>query len=291
MRNYLVFVRAGKTSLHPTWLAEDPDRNWDCCVNAWGDAPMEQPGAEAEWRETGGLNKFLGFLEIYPRVLASLTHRYVLMLDDDLEFAPGAISRFFRYCEAEYLNLCQPAIRQGSHANHVLNIRNPWCKVRRVNFVEVIAPCFDRPTLDLLMPTFSLTKCTWGIDWAWSSILAPRGRLAVVDAVAMHHTKPMDVTGGPFYQRLKSMGIDPAQELAAVHQVFPIRDPMRTLPDGHWYRWRLPDALNAALVAREEQRKLRAHLKRGGTLAVQTPPPKARTESDPGDSRIAPLQP
>lgn len=279
MRDYLVFVRAGKSSLHPRWLADDPHRNWDCCVNAWGEQAAEQPGDEAEWHESGGLNKFLGFQEVFPRRLAGLSHRYVLMLDDDLEFAPGDISRFFRHCEAHHLNLCQPAIRLGSHANHVLNLRNPLCKVRRVNFVEVMAPCFDRATAERLMPTLSLTQCTWGIDWAWASILAPHGRLAVVDAVAMHHTKPMDISGGPFYQRLRSMGIDPAQELAAVHQRYPILDPMRTLPHGHDYRWPLPAGLNASLVAQAEKRKLWWHLKRGGTLAQQTPPPKAAPQA------------
>lgn len=95
MREYLVFVRAGKGSLHPQWLAQDPQRNWDCCVNAWGEAPSEPGGLEAEWHEGGGLNKFEGFLEIYPRLLAERPYRYVLMLDDDLAFAPGDLSRFF----------------------------------------------------------------------------------------------------------------------------------------------------------------------------------------------------
>lgn len=281
MRDYLVFVRAGKTSLHPQWLADDPDRNWDCCVNAWGDQVPERPGAEAEWHETGGLNKFIGFQEIFPRLLARFSHRYVLMLDDDLEFTPGDISRFFRYCETHRLNLAQPAIRLGSHANHAINICNPLCEVRRVNFVEVMAPCFDRVTVERVMPTLSLTMCTWGIDWAWASILSPHGRLAVVDSVAMHHTKPMDITGGPFYQRLKSMGIDPAQELAWVHKRYPIREPMHTLQGGHVYRWPLPDTVNAALVAGLERHKLWLHLRLGGTYAQQTPPPKHVPEAKP----------
>jgi hypothetical protein len=97
----------------------------------------------------------------------------------------------------------------------------------------------------------------------------------------MHHTKPMDVTGGPYYQRLKSMGIDPAQELAWVHKRYPIPEPMHTLHSGHVYRWALPDAVNAALVAGLEQHKLWLHLRRGGTLAPQTPPPKHAPEAKP----------
>jgi hypothetical protein len=272
MREYLVFVRAGRGSLHPGWLSGDTARNWDCCVNGWGAQAPEADGARAEWHETGGLNKFAGFQRIYPEKLARHGHRLVLLLDDDLAFAPGDISRFFAHFESAGLDIGQPAIELGSHANHLVNIRNPFCRVRRVNFVEVMAPCFERSTLEELLPTFSLTQCTWGIDWAWSSLLRNRARMGIVDAVAMRHTKPMDVSGGPFYERLRSLGVDPAAELQSVYDTYPAWGPMQTLDDGHVHRWPLPRALNRLLVAGFEQRKHPVHTRRGGTVAVQTPP-------------------
>ncbi|KQW51790.1 MULTISPECIES: DUF707 domain-containing protein [unclassified Roseateles] len=276
-RNYLVFVRAGRSSLHPRLLAEDPHRNWDCCVNTWGDVRAEEaPGAEAEWHLPGGLNKFEAYQGLHHVLMARRPYRYVLMLDDDLIFEPGAVSRFFQYCEEEELALAQPAIALGSHSNHLVNVRNAACRVRRVNFVEVMAPCFSHALLERLLPTFTLTRCTWGIDYAWSSMLADTDeKLAIVDAVPMQHTKPMDVNGGPFYERLRGMGIDPKQELAQVHSSFAPWGPMRTLAQGHRYRWPLPAAVNAALVQALEARKGAMHLGRGGTLAPQTPAPQA----------------
>src|SRR3954469_18512307 len=44
-RQHLVFVRAGRESWHKQLMLEDPDRNWDCCVN-WYDAPPEDGLAE-----------------------------------------------------------------------------------------------------------------------------------------------------------------------------------------------------------------------------------------------------
>lgn len=274
-RDHLVFVRAGRHSLHPRWLADDPERNWDCCVNAWDEIQAEEwPGAGAELHLPGGLNKFEAWQGLHETLMARRPYRHVLMLDDDLHFEPGALSRFFELCAQESLDLAQPAIALGSHANHLINLHNAACLVRRVNFVEVMAPCFSAALLEKLLPTFTLTRCTWGIDYAWASRLAGTpARLAVVDAVQMQHTKPMDVRGGPFYQRLLAMGIDPAGELAGVHASHAPWGPMRTLDGGHLYRWPLPDELNAVLVQALEQRKAASQLERGGTLAPQSPPP------------------
>jgi hypothetical protein len=279
MRDYLVFVRAGSNSLHPQMLAEDPDRNWDCCINGW-EAP---PGSKAEdfgveCFQPGALNKFEAFRDLFG-TLANMPYRYVMMIDDDLRFAPGDVSRFFELCERDRLFLSQPAIAWGSNANHLINIRNPVCAIRQVNFVEVMAPCFSREALEVLLPTFLLTRCTWGIDYAWSSLLECQNRISIVDAVPMDHTKPMDRAEGPFYRKLRSMGIDPEEELAAVHRSFPPWGEMRTLAQGHLYNETLPDldgkvlpALDPQrLVAWMETRKVAAHLARGGTIAPQRP--------------------
>lgn len=273
MRDYLVFVRAGINSLHPSMLAQDPQRNWDCCVNAWddpGEGDADKYGVE--YCCTGGtINKFEAFTEMLRSTEALRRYRYIMLIDDDLQFAPGDVSRFFDRCSQMDLFVSQPAIAWGSNANHLINIRNPMCIVRRVNFVEVMAPCFSSAAIEELLPTFLLTKCTWGIDDAWSSLLNGRGGLSVVDDVPMHHTKPMDRVNGPFYRKLRSMGIEPDEELATVHRNFPEWGPMRSLPDGHAYRFPLPRSVNSALVAAMEARKIGFHLRRGGTIVNYKP--------------------
>ena len=273
MRDHLVFVRAGRHSLHREMIDADPARNWDCCVNAWaGPSPADLADPGVEIFEGGGINKFEAFMAYSASHPEARGYRRVLLLDDDLRFRPGDVSRFFDHCERDALFLSQPAIAWGSHANHRINLWNPMCVVRRVNFVEVMAPCFSRAALDELMTeTFGLTTCTWGIDYAWSSLLRDRGRLAVVDAVAMAHTKPMDRSGGPFYEMLRRSGIDPEQELAAVHACYAPWGEMATLDEGHRHRWPLPARLNRRAVAAWEARKPAAHLRRGGTIVPARP--------------------
>lgn len=289
MRDYLVFVRAGRNSLHPQMLAEDPDRNWDCCINGW----EAQPGIRAkdlgvEWFQGGALNKFEAFNDMFDGGRRPIPYRYVMLIDDDLRFDPGQVSRYFELCETHRLFLSQPAIAWGSNCNHLVNIRNPMCAVRQVSFIEVMAPCFSREALLQLLPTFLLTRCTWGIDYAWSSLLDGRGAISVVDAVPMDHTKPMDRAEGPFYRRLRSMGIEPEEELAAVHRSYPPWGEMRTLPGGHAYRWKLPERINQALVAWMESYKVRAHLARGGTIAQQRPVSGTPLSSSPAPATPAP---
>lgn len=270
MRPYLVFIRAGRHSLHRELLEADPDRNWECCVNAWaGPAQADLADPDVEIFQDESINKFEAFRD-WSRRCGGRRYRFYLLLDDDLLFTPGDVSRFFDWCERESLYVSQPAIAWGSHANHLINIRNPACRVRRVNFVEVMAPCFSQAALDELMePTFLLTTCTWGIDYAWSSMLQGQGRLSVVDAIQMQHTKPMDRSGGPFYDMLRRRGIDPEEELAAVHRHLPRWGDMRTEPEGHHYRWPLRDAFNRSLVDWMESRKIVWHLARHGTIAPQ----------------------
>ncbi|MDM0032153.1 hypothetical protein QTI33_08390 [Variovorax sp. J22P271] len=253
-------------------IAEDPDRNWDCCVNGW-EAPPGSTARDfgAERFQPGALNKFEAFSDMCRGSAAGVGYRYVLMIDDDLRFKPGDVSRFFEHCERNDLFLSQPAIAWGSNSNHLINICNPVCTVRGVNFVEVMAPCFSREALDRLLPTFLLTRCTWGIDYAWSSLLDGLGRISIVDAVAMDHTKPMDRAEGPFYRKLRSMNVDPDEELAEVVRTHASWGEMQSLKGGHRYRWPLPQALNQHLVAWMEKHKIQQHLARGGTIAPQSP--------------------
>src|SRR5437660_1803357 len=107
-RPYLVFVRAGDESLHGRLIAEDGERNWDCCVS-WYVPP--RPERLAEYYSHGGFNKFDGFLEFWRQRPEPWTYRYLLLLDDDVYLRPGDVSRFFTLCEHYRTYLAQPALR------------------------------------------------------------------------------------------------------------------------------------------------------------------------------------
>ena len=47
-----------------------------------------------------------------------------------------------------------------------------------------------------------------------SKVLGPERRMAVIDAVVVTHTKPVDNVDGPFYKYLRSIGVNHDEELA-----------------------------------------------------------------------------
>lgn len=240
---YLAFFRSGPRSLHRRILDEDPGRNWDVCVNWWSE-PGECP--DLDMQTFAGDNKYEGFLEFMQHAAFLGQYRYVLLLDDDVYFRPGDVSRLFELCDRHRLYLSQPALLRHTHVNHVVTAQNPFCEVRRVSFIEVMAPCFSAQALLDLSHTFGLTRSTCGIDLAWASLLRDRDLIRVVDAVAVEHTKPVDPSGGPFYLRLRSMGVDVHEEVADIMRRFPAFGGTRTLRGGHVYRAGVPAMLAAA---------------------------------------------
>lgn len=239
-RPYLLFVRAGPESLHRRLIAEDPERNWDCCVSWYASGGEERI---AEYYCGGGDNKLEGFLEFWRRRTTPATYRYVWILDDDVYLRSGDVSRFFELCERYSTYVCQPALRWFTHTTLNILVHNPACLVRRVSFVEVMAPCFSAAALEQLIHTFDWTKSTWGTDWAWGCLLQGKRPLHVIDAVTMEHTKTGDGRPGAFYRKLSAMGVDPAEELGRVKRMFPEFVGARTLPEGHVFRPGIPRPL------------------------------------------------
>ena len=248
-RRYLVFVRAGRESLHRKLILENPDRNWDCCVSWY--LPAE-PERLAEYYcgnpRSGFSNKFDGFLEFWEQRPQPWRYRYVILLDDDIYLAPGELSNFFRLCDRYQLYLAQPALRWFTHNTLNSLARNPACTLRRVSFVEVMAPCFSTAALENLLHTFNWTKSTWGIDWAWAGLLQGQESLYVVDAVSMLHTRTGDGRPTLFYRRLQAAGVDPGEELRRIQQMFPSFTRARTLSDGHMFRSGVPRWLAYSLM-------------------------------------------
>lgn len=263
MRDFLAFFRAGSNSLHRRLIQDEPQRNWDCCISWYCEPPIE---SGAEFYVSGGDNKLEAFEQFYRETAASRPYRYYLVIDDDIDFAPGDISRFFLLCEKYQTYLCQPALRWGTHASHDVTLWNPLCALRQVSFVEVMAPCFSRPALDELLPTFTLSRSTWGIDFAWASILRGQGRIAVADAIRVAHTKPVDTSGGAFYRKLLNQGIDAGKEYKAIKRTFPSFGAFATVPGRHVMAWRFPDWTPFQLVKIMDSIKKRIHrrLRRSG---------------------------
>jgi hypothetical protein len=255
-RQFLVFFRAGKSSLHRTAIAEDPQRNWDCCVSWYADAPEE---TMAEYYVGTGFNKLEAFDDFLSILPSDHGYSYVLALDDDIKFSAGEISCFFNLCARHNLYLAQPALKWGTNANHHVTLWNPICTVRQTRFVEVMAPCFSKAAIKRLRPTFRINKSTWGIDYAWSSLLNGEEKIAIVDATRVEHTKAVSLTNGPFYDKLRAIGADAQSEYKAIKETYPAFGSLASKSTGHRFLVPLPSGLGNFLTKLFEHLKKRIH--------------------------------
>ncbi|HTU60731.1 MAG TPA: hypothetical protein VMF89_19900, partial [Polyangiales bacterium] len=103
--------------------------------------------------------------------------------------------------------------------------------------------------------TFSESRSTWGIDWAWACLMREHGRLHVIDAVAIEHTKPMDVGNGAFYRKLRAQGVDCVGELNHARARYGEFGAMRTCAGPHVYRRGIPAPVGFVLMHLFEQLK------------------------------------
>lgn len=265
-RPYLLFVRAGEKSLHPRLIAEDPQRNWDCCVS-WYVTP--RPEGLAEYYAHGGFNKLDGFLEFWKERPEPWDYRYIMLADDDVYLRPGDVSRFFSLCEQYQTYLSQPALKWFTHTTLNALVRNPACVLRRVSFVEVMSPCFSQAALQELLPTFGMTRSTWGTDLAWAGTVGGQHPIYVVDAVTMEHTRTGDGRPTAFYRKLTEMGVDPGAELARVQRMYPAFRGSRTLRGGHIYRAGIPPSIAPGLMWLFERLKFIVRIRKKVMLHVR----------------------
>ena len=213
MRDNLLIVRAGDTSLHPRWHEAYPRRNFDLMVSYYGATP----------------NKFNERCEYYhampgPRWPAhhaicshhmELLRRYrrVGFACDDLDATSETWNSLFHYCDWYELDLAQPAVV----GEVIREITEPQegCLLRYVSYVELIAPVFSARALEKLSPTFSESVSGWGLPYVWSGMLPyPQYKMAVIDCVRVVHTSP--VRQGTLRPTLDALGINPEKEIEEV---------------------------------------------------------------------------
>jgi hypothetical protein len=216
---FLVVVRAGDQSLHPDWTSTLATRDWDLVVSYFGADPQRFRGAGETRVDDKGL-KWQGLHALLTRDDFWHSYDYIWFPDDDLATDQATISEFFHTVAALKLALAQPSLSWTSYYSHPVTIQRPSFRARWTNFIEIMAPCFERRFLEACLPTFVETLSGWGLDWVWPHRLgAETRRSAIIDAVAVTHTRPV---GGPLYGKLREAGItarDEATDLLRKHGV------------------------------------------------------------------------
>jgi len=221
-RRNLVIVRAGDSSLHPTWLKGAADRSWDLLVSYFGDDPRRFRDQDVVRVDGKGPK--------WPALHRLLTERadllrrydYVWLPDDDIACRARDIERMFSAMGRHDLLLGQPSLSSRSHFSWCITLRNPMTRMRWTNFVETMVPCFHRDLLARCLPMLAPYISGWGLDWAWpkQAGLETR-RVAVIDEVCVTHTRPV---GGPNHRFLEERGLTAYDEMAHALRTYGIED-------------------------------------------------------------------
>ena len=194
-RRNLVVLRAGRSSLHTGWTRDvDPsERNWDLCIS-WYDRSCRlgiDPDADFEAMQAED-RKYPALWKLFGAGSAFWRYEHVMFPDDDLRMGWRDINRMFDIVRGNELLLAQPSLLAQSYVLHDLTRQRPDGLLRFTNFVEVMIPVFSREALGVCAPTFGLSPSAFGLDHVWPAMLGmPSARIAIVDGVAVAHTRPM----------------------------------------------------------------------------------------------------
>ncbi len=219
----LVVVRAGDGSLHETMIPGAVAGWYDLVVSYFGVDPecfrtphenrVDVPGGK--WDGLGRTLEELG--ELQPR------WDYCWLPDDDLDISSQHVRELFAAMRRHRLTVAQPALSHDSWFTFLQLLRCASFELRWTDGIELMAPCFATPVLEMVRPLFAHTMSGYGLDSLWSR-LEPDNRMrsAVIDTIEMRHTRP--IGGGQLYANMKERGLDPItemNELLARHGVKP----------------------------------------------------------------------
>lgn len=189
-RDYLVVVRAGPRSLHPRWAA--PERNFDILAAVYD---PHAPVAEGEIRVSIPGSKVAGLSKLFaqrPDLLDN--YRCIALIDDDIDTDAQGLSTIFSRGAAMHLEIWQPSLTWDSYFSYAVFLQNRRFRLRYVNYVEMMCPFFSAESLRRALPLFGEGWET-GIDTVWGRQFDdPNGRCAVLDEVAVTHTRPVGTT-------------------------------------------------------------------------------------------------
>jgi hypothetical protein len=207
MRNHLVLSVIGDESVHRTWLAGK--RSFDLCLVYYGATSGRFRDDADIYIEQKGI-KFSLIHTLARTELAEVLPRYdqIWLPDDDIAADTSQIHDLFAIAAKYKLAICQPAIGKGQVTYRCLAAQ-PQYLLRYSRFVELMCPMFSRDAFARMLPTFDSNLSGWGLDWLWPTYFGAK-ELAVIDAVAVDHTRP--VGSGGVHSEFAKRGVSPQQE-------------------------------------------------------------------------------
>lgn len=190
----LVIVRAGRNSLHPTWLSTEVAPDFDVLITAYDQrAPSLDHPNVANVSLPG--SKVAGYFDTFERFPQMFEHyQYIALIDDDIATSTESLNRLFEIGAEHRLDLWQPSLDWRSYLSYVILLQQPQFKLRYSNFIEMMCPFFRTPLLKEARPLFGQGWET-GIDMVWTRLTeAPLFKAAIIDEVKVLHTRPVGST-------------------------------------------------------------------------------------------------
>jgi len=216
---HLVIVRAGDNSLHTDWLGAEGERNWDIIVNYYGDNPDLYYDREQRRIDSKG-PKWPALYRLIADYRADiLAYDYIWFPDDDLVTNATDINRLFTDMAEFNLQLAQPSLTHDSIVGHPITLTNKSFRLRYVTFVEIMAPCFSRAFMEHCWHTFNENVSGYGLDFLWPAMLERKDQVAIIDEIAVKHTRAR----GAQYAFFQNGQPSPDDELVALVMKYKIR--------------------------------------------------------------------
>ena len=135
------------------------------------------------------------FREVHRHVAATGScHDYIGLIDDDIEFAFSDINRLLRIAGEHELDSFQAALTADSHHAHRHLLARAGSSLRPVPWVEVMMPFYRAALFMAGGPYYERSISSYGIDqFVFPALQKLTGmeRVAVIDAVALRHARPI----------------------------------------------------------------------------------------------------
>ncbi|RFS31745.1 DUF707 domain-containing protein [Acinetobacter sp. SWAC5] len=191
MKN-LIVVRCGDNSLHEKWISSEA--NYDVVISYFGNEPKFDLENLRHFHSYKG-SKWEGLNDFFQTNDFWREYDAIWLPDDDIDTDVQSLNKFFELFHEYQFDIAQPSLDERSYFSWAILLKNKNFKYRKTNFVEVMIPCFNKATFNKIFHTFSENKSGWGLDFLWPQILGEQANIAVIDEVAVFHTRPVGSAG------------------------------------------------------------------------------------------------
>lgn len=202
----LIVVRAGDASLHEGWMIPAAHKSFDVAVSYYGDRPGQWVRSvdHHEVRKGPKWPCIADWLDENWAWVAD--YDYVAMPDDDMDASATTWVTVFATMQRLGLDLAQPAFARDSHWCHPITVQVPDSVCRMTNFIENNLAVFSARGLRWCAPVLRLGASGVATDYAWPTIIRRSGgRVGIIDAAAVRHTRPYHGAGGSVYHSAESL--------------------------------------------------------------------------------------